>query len=313
MNKLILILLLLFTINCERGTKSSSSELLRKANILFAKKIKPIEVNIELANIGNRLFKDARLSGNNSQSCNSCHNVDNYGVDNLKISIGAYGIVGERNSPTVINSVYSFAQFWDGRAQNLVEQAKGPIISHGEMNSTIKDVESKINSDVDYVNDFKKVYNSKPNFQYIAEAIAEYEKTLVSNGNSNFDKYLKGEYKYSKSELRGLEYFFNFGCASCHSGNNLGGNSYAKFGILHPYSNTKDKGRFNITKNELDAYIFKIPSLRNVAKTAPYFHDGGVATLHDAIKTMGWVQLGLELKEQEIIDIENFLNTTTDQ
>lgn len=312
MNKLILILLMIFTINCERGTKSSPSELLRKSKVLLGKPADNHKINPELANIGERLFKDVRLSGNNSQSCNSCHNVDNYGVDNLKTSIGAFGTIGERNSPTVFNSVYSIAQFWDGRAHDLIEQAGGPIISDDEMRSKIEDVEKKINADSDYIADFKKIYNSKPNFQRIKEAIAEYESTLVSNGSSKFDKYLKEEYNPTKSELRGLEYFFNFGCISCHSGNNLGGKTYAKFGVLHPYSNIKDKGRYNITKNEADSYVFKVPSLRNVAKTYPYFHDGGVPDLRSAIKTMAWTQLGKELKEDEAEDLENFLNMTTD-
>jgi cytochrome c peroxidase len=312
MNKLILILLLIFTINCERGTKSSPSELLRKSKILLANHNEIPKVNQELVSVGKRLFHDVRLSGNNSQSCNSCHNIDNYGVDNLKTSIGAFGTIGERNSPTVFNSVYNVSQFWDGRAHNLIEQAGGPIVSEGEMRSKVIDVEKKISADPLYAQDFKSIYNSKPKFEYITQAIAEYESTLISNGSSKFDKYLKGEYSPTKSELRGLEDFFNFGCISCHSGNNLGGKMYAKFGVLHPYSNTKDKGRYNITKNEADSYVFKVPSLRNVAKTYPYFHDGGAPDLHSAIKIMAWTQLGKELKEDEIKDLENFLNMTTD-
>lgn len=312
MRKIFLLVLLLFAFNCERDTKTSHSELLRKSKVLLGKQIELPKTNPELVKIGERLFKDVRLSGNDSQSCNSCHNVDNYGVDNLKTSIGAFGTIGERNSPTVFNSVYNISQFWDGRAHDLIEQVGGPIVSEGEMRSKIADVERKINADNDYVADFKKVYNSKPNFEYIKRAIAEYESTLVSNGSSKFDKYLKEEYSPTKSELRGLEYFFNFGCISCHSGNNLGGKMYAKFGVLHPYSNTIDKGRYNITKNESDSYVFRVPSLRNVAKTYPYFHDGGVSDLRSAIKTMAWTQLGKELKEDEAEDLENFLNMTTD-
>jgi cytochrome c peroxidase len=268
--------------------------------------------------LGKRLFFDKLLSKNNSQSCNSCHVVDQNrgGVDNEKTSPGAFGKRGGRNSPTVLNAGFHLAQFWDGRAETLADQAKGPILNPIEMAMPSEaEVLQRLNADKRYVSQFKSAFpNDKDPVTYnnLAKAIAAYERTLITH--DRFDDFLKGSDKaLNKHELEGLELFTQVGCTTCHNGPLVGGNGFRKLGILEAYSNTADKGRIEVTKDEADEYVFKVPSLRNIALTAPYFHDGKHETLASAVREMAWLQLGKKLDDGQVDAIVAFLGSLSDK
>jgi cytochrome c peroxidase len=275
--------------------------------------------NSPKALLGKRLYMETALSVNGKISCNSCHLLDAYGVDNLPTSPGHDGRAGDRNSPSVYNAALHIAQFWDGRAADLTEQAKGPILNPIEMGlPNEKAAVDNIKSIAAYAPMFEKAFGNKAdiNYQNIAEAIAAFEQTLLTP--SRFDEYLKGDKEaLSTEEKIGMQTFINSGCIACHSGTALGGNMYQKFGLVQgPYwqytgSKLKDKGRAEVTKNEADAFFFKTPSLRNVQKTAPYFHDGSVADLSKAIDIMAQTQLGKTLSASEIESIQVFLESLT--
>lgn len=272
----------------------------------------------EKIELGKKLYFETRLSINDSQSCNSCHLLDGKkaGVDNNPTSAGAKGTLGERNSPTTLNAGFHIAQFWDGRAKDLVEQAKGPILNPVEMAMpSEKAVVDKLSKIAEYPPLFAKAFPNEKNpltYQNIAEAIAAFERTLITR--DRFDDFLAGDLKaLTKEELEGLEAFMNTGCTQCHNGALLGGNSYRKVGQVNPYENQKDLGRYNVTKNEADKYFFKVPSLRNVALTAPYFHDGQVKTLEEAVKKMAFLQLGVQLEDEKVNKIVAFLKTLSDK
>lgn len=271
-----------------------------------------------LVALGKKLFLDKRLSTNNSQSCNSCHNVEGKGggVDNEATSPGAFGKRGGRNSPTVLNAGLQLAQFWDGRAADLVAQAKGPILNPGEMAMPSEaEVVKKLGAAKDYPPLFDKAFSgagSKISYENIAQAIAAFERTLITR--DRFDDFLKGSDKaLSALELKGANLFLTTGCTTCHTGPLIGGGMYMKVGLVNPYENTSDLGRFEVTKDNDDKFKFKVPTLRNIALTAPYFHDGKIATLPDAVKKMAWLQLGKELKDDEIKAIVAFLGSLTDK
>ncbi|MCP4522222.1 MAG: cytochrome-c peroxidase [Cytophagales bacterium] len=269
--------------------------------------------------LGKLLYYDVRLSKNGTQSCNSCHNLSSFGVDNLPTSPGDGGQNGDRNSPSVINAAYHFTQFWDGRAGSLEEQATMPILNPIEMG--IPNEEFLINrlSKIKlYQDKFQEAFpnDKKPlTFENIAKSIAVFERILVTQ--TKFDNFLKGDKNIlNEQELRGLGLFLNRGCVVCHNGDNLGGNMFQKFGVHDDYwkhtNSTKiDEGRYTITKNEGDKYVFKVPSLRNVTKTAPYFHDGSVQTLKEAVRIMTKINVSAEFNETEINDIIAFLGTLT--
>ena len=280
----------------------------------LVKEIKEKDDTFEKIDLGKQLYNEERLSINDSQSCNSCHQLDKFGVDNKRTSIGALDEAGRRNSPTVYNAALHVAQFWDGRSKDLKEQAKIQILNQKEMAMRSKrDVEMTLMGVPEYVKRFSDVYKIAVRYDDIADAIAAFERTLISKGTSRFDQFQNGKIKaLTNEEQKGLETFMNIGCASCHNGNLLGGKIFMRFGVINPYKNQNDQGLYEITKNESDRMVFKVPSLRNVAMTFPYFHDGSEDTLKGAIKTMAWTQLGKELKEEEINDIEKFLNTLTD-
>ncbi|EMJ98342.1 cytochrome-c peroxidase [Leptospira alstonii] len=280
----------------------------------------------ELIRLGEKLYFEKRLSANDTQSCNSCHNVVGKaaGVDNLPTSPGAFGKNGARNSPTVLNAGFHLAQFWDGRAKDLKEQAKGPILNPVEMAMpSAAEVEKKIAEIPEYQDLFIKAYpvsSTEENstrvqiitYDNIAGAIAAFERTLKTQ--DRFDDFQRGNHKaLSAEEQEGLEKFLTTGCTTCHVGPLLGGNSFRKLGQINPYENTADKGRQDLTKNSADAFVFKVPSLRNVAITAPYFHDGKAATLEEAVKKMAHLQLGKELSESDIKSIVTFLKALTDK
>jgi len=268
--------------------------------------------------LGKQLFFEKRLSINNSQSCASCHRLDDgfAGVDNLPTSPGARGEQGTRNSPTVLNSGWQDSQFWDGRAEDLVEQAKQPILNPIEMGMPHENaVEEKVRGIGEYQDAFAAAFpNDQPaiSYQNIAEAIAAFERTLITP--SRFDDFLAGNADaLSEAEQRGLETFLKVDCNSCHDGVLVGGETYEPVGKENPYENQADQGIYEITKDLTDRMFFKVAPLRNVALTSPYFHDGRIATLGQAIRKMGKLQLDLELTDRQVADIETFLKALTDK
>lgn len=260
--------------------------------------------------LGRKLFFDKRLSANETMSCNSCHglSLQGGGAEHEPTSKGAFGQLGERNAPTVLNAGFHVAQFWDGRAATLEEQAKGPILNPKEMAmSSSGEVLQRLKADPDYQQRFAEAYpNESISYELVAAAIAAFERTLKTN--DRFDDFLSGnDDALTPEERSGLELFINTGCVSCHNGPLVGGQSFQKLGLLKAYPNELDLGRYGVTKQEADKYRFKVPSLRNVALTVPYFHDGKVASLEEAVHTMSTLQLGRELTLEEAQLISGFL------
>jgi len=276
--------------------------------------IKPIPLefkyNIEKAKLGKKLFFDTKLSRDNTISCATCHIIELGGTDGTVYSTGIDGLKGNMNSPTVLNARYNLAQMWDGRAKDLAEQSLMPIENPVEMGNTIDVVISTLKKDKLYKKEFQKIYVNGITKDNLADAIEEFEKALVTP-NSRFDQFLRGNKDIlTKKEKEGYKLFKENGCISCHNGVNMGGNLYQKLGILKTYVDKLDsKGRFNVTKKNRDKYHFKVPTLRNISKTAPYLHDGTQKNLHDVIEFMIDYQLGVILNEQEIEKIESFLKT----
>ncbi|EDZ63587.1 cytochrome-c peroxidase [Sulfurimonas gotlandica GD1] len=272
----------------------------------------PISDKVKL---GKKLFFDTRLSKDNTISCATCHPIHMGGMDNLEKSFGVNGVEGDVNSPTVLNSGFNFVQFWDGRVRTLEEQVEGPLHNPKEMATNWPETTEKLRKDQQYKELFQKVYNDEITIDHIKNAIAEYERSLIAPGR--FDRFLNGDTKaISKIEQEGYELFKSYGCSSCHQGINVGGNMYEKLGVFTPYfydrNITKaDKGRFNVTNDIVHLHEFKVPSLRNVAKTYPYFHDGSVKTLQEAIKIMAKHQVGQSISDEDIEKIVKFLNTLT--
>ena len=268
----------------------------------------------EQVNLGNRLFHDPRLSHDNSISCASCHDLSKGGADRSRFSVGINGTVGGVNAPTVFNSGLNVAQFWDGRAKSLEEQAGGPVHNPAEMGSSWEEVIGKLSADKEYQASFQRVYPDGINAANIAKAIATFERSLVTP-DSKFDRYLRGEKNVlSDDELKGYRRFVDYGCVSCHQGAGIGGNMFQRFGVMadffkgHPFTKA-DQGRFNVTGLEEDRHVFKVPSLRNVAVTSPYFHDGSAKTLSDAVSVMGKYQLGKALSDEDVRLLVAFLHT----
>jgi len=268
--------------------------------------------------LGKKLYFEKRLSINDTQSCATCHRLENgfAGVDNLPTSPGAKGELGTRNSPTVLNAGWQDSQFWDGRAKDLVEQAKGPILNPIEMGMPDEQtVEKKIRGIAEYQNAFASAFpGNEPaiTYQNIAEAIAAFERTLITP--ARFDDFINGDAgALNETELRGFKTFIKVDCKSCHDGKLLGGETYEALGKKNPYENQSDHGIYTLTKDEDDRMVFKVAPLRNVALTAPYFHDGKIKTLDEAVRKMGKLQLDEELTNQQVKDITMFLKTLTDK
>ena len=264
--------------------------------------------------LGRQLFFDPRLSKNQKISCNTCHLLDHYGVDGLPTSVGHRGQHGTRNSPTVYNAAGFFAQFWDGRADTVEQQATGPILNPVEMALASPDQAVKVlNSIPEYREAFKKSFPAEGNpvtFNNAAHAIGAFERRLITP--SRWDEYLRGKQDaLTVPELEGLKLFTNIGCMVCHTGEFVGGAMFQKVGIVEEWPDQRDQGRFVVTKQETDRMMFKVPTLRNVAKTAPYFHDGSVGTLDAAVRRMGRYQLGLTLSDQETSSIVTWLGSLT--
>lgn len=265
-------------------------------------------------NLGRMMYYDKRFSKNHDISCNSCHGLATFGVDNKPTSPGHKGQLGGRNSPTVYNSAGQFVQFWDGREPDVEAQAKGPVLNPVEMAMPdAKIVLAVINSIPEYVEAFKKAFPGEAEpitYDNFGKAIGAFERGLVTP--SKWDKFLTGDKTaLSSEEIAGFNKFVETGCTACHTGALIGGHIYQKVGLVKPWPNTADFGRFDVTKQEGDKYMFKVPTLRNIEKTGPYFHDGKTATLAEAIAMMGEYQLGKALAPEDIASIETWLKALT--
>ena len=267
--------------------------------------------------LGRMLWFDPRLSRSHLITCNTCHSLGTGGADNVPVSIGHGWQKGPRNSPTVLNAVFNAAQFWDGRAADLAEQAKGPVQASVEMNSTPELVVETLESIPQYVEHFREAFGGERpvSFDNMALALEAFESTLVTP-DSRFDRWVLGDDSaLDATERRGLEAFVSTGCASCHNGRNFGGQTYFPFGVIErPGAEilpAGDKGRFTVTNTATDEYVFRASPLRNVELTAPYFHSGQVWDLDQAVAIMGSSQLGRELTADEARDIAAFLRTLT--
>lgn len=287
------------------------------ATAIKSEPIQPIPMEISYnqnkAELGKMLFFDPRLSKSGWLSCNSCHNLAMGGDDNRPSSIGHQWQIGPINSPTVLNARFNVAQFWDGRAKDLQEQAGGPIANPKEMASNHQLAIKILQSIPDYQTKFEKVYGDKDiSINEVTDAIAEFEKTLITPA-SRFDQWLLGDdSQLTLQEKEGYHLFKEKGCVACHNGVGVGGNSYQKFGVVKPYEKDKNSlGRYNVTKKEEDKYVFKVPLLRNIELTAPYFHDGSVWSLNEAVSLMADYQLGIKLTDNETNKIVAFLKTLT--
>ena len=276
--------------------------------------IQPAKVtNPALVELGKKLYFDPRLSKSGFISCNSCHNLSMGGTDNIKTSIGHNWTQGPINAPTVLNSSMNVAQFWDGRAKDLQAQAGGPIANPGEMASSHMLAVQVLESIPQYVMEFNKAFGtSKITINEVTKAIAAFEETLVTP-NSRFDKWLAGDKKaLSANELAGYKLFKESGCVACHNGPAVGGNTYQKMGLVEAYSTSNPaQGRVAVTGEDADRFKFKVPTLRNVELTYPYFHDGAANTLAEAVDTMGRIQLGKKFTDDENDSIVAFLKTLT--
>ena len=285
--------------------------------------VRPIDLALEYdpakAELGYALFHDPRLSVDNTVSCASCHDLGTAGVDNHRYSHGVNDLLGGVNAPTVFNAVYNFVQFWDGRAQTLADQAAGPPLNPVEMASESFDqIIAKLKADKQFARAFVKVYPDGITAANITDAIEQFERTLITP-DSKFDKWLRGDDSaLTADELNGYELFKKYDCATCHAGPNLGGLSYELMGLRRHYFaerglelTNEDNGRYKETQQERDRHRFKVPGLRNVEHTWPYYHDGTRETLEEAVRDMGLYQSGVELTDSEVAGITAFLKTLT--
>jgi cytochrome c peroxidase len=267
--------------------------------------------------LGKMLFFEPRLSRSGLISCNTCHNLGLGGADFQETSTGHKWQKGGRNSPTVLNSVFNLAQFWDGRATDLAQQAKGPVQASVEMSNSPEQVVKTLKSMPEYVDKFTVAFKGEKeplSFDTMAKAIEAFEATLLTP-DSRFDKFLRGDEKaLSAREKDGLQLFMSKGCATCHGGVNMGGTGYFPFGVVEKPKaeiSAGDTGRFKLTGSQSDQYVFKSPSLRNIELTTPYFHSGKVWCLKEAVGIMGASQLGIKLSPEDVEKIADFLKTTT--
>lgn len=283
--------------------------------------IRPVPLSLPLdarkVSLGKKLFHEPMLSKNNQVSCASCHDLQKGGTDQRIHSLGINDSKGAINAPTVFNSGFHFKQFWDGRADTLEDQVDGPMQNELEMGSTWPEIVAKLQAAPAYAKAFKEIYPDGLQRQNVKNAIAEFERSLFTP-NSRFDKYLRGDDQaITEDEKEGYKKFKTYGCITCHQGVNVGGNMFQPLGIMGDYFADRgnitesDLGRFNVTGNEEDKHVFKVPGLRNIALTAPYFHDGSAPTLEAAVATMAKYQLGRELPPQDLEQIVLFLKTLT--
>ena len=291
--------------------------------VVLAEPIQPIPLTLELdqdkVQLGDQLFHDPRLSADNTVSCATCHALDKGGTDRKPISIGMAGGNTGLNSPTVFNTGFMHRLNWDGSAESLEDQAKGPIASVGEMGGmTWQDVVRKVGKEEAYRNGFAQTYEDGITPENIRDAIAVFQRSLYTP-NAPFDQYLRGQKDAISAEAKqGYDLFKSYGCVSCHQGMLVGGNMFQTLGIFGDYFadrgtpiTKKDLGRYNVTNNELDKHVFKVPTLRNITLTSPYFHDGNPKTLDEAIKLMGKYQLGVDIPQEDVDLIMQFLQSLT--
>lgn len=267
--------------------------------------------------LGNLLFHDKRLSHDDSLACAGCHALDQGGADGLPRSLGIGGQIGDINAPTVLNSGFNFKQFWDGRADTLEQQIDGPVQHPKELGSHWPEIIAKLKQNADYRSRFADIYRDGIQAANIKDAIATFERALVTP-NSRFDRHLRGDARaLTAAELEGYRLFKSYGCVACHQGVNVGGNMFARFGVMRDYFKDRgnitpaDRGRYNVTGDLLQMHVFRVPSLRNVALTAPYFHDGSAGTLAQAVEIMGKYQLGVTIPPRDVARMVAFLNTLT--
>lgn len=279
----------------------------------------PLEIPLDPIKValGGKLFHDTKLSGNDTVACVSCHDLEHGGVDGRQVSMGIGGQLGDVNAPTVFNSGFNFAQFWDGRAASLEEQIEGPVHDPRELGSSWPEILGKLQADPDYSASFQKIYAEGPTQENVVDAIATFERSLYTP-NSRFDRYLRGDDSaLDEQERSGYELFLALGCVACHQGVGIGGNMFQRMGAKNEYFSERgtgtdaDLGRYNVTGKEFDRYRFKVPSLRNVAVTAPYFHDGSADTLEEAVEVMARFQLARKLSSGEKDELVAFLKTLT--
>jgi cytochrome c peroxidase len=286
-------------------------------SLMAAEPVQPIYPAViedrDKVELGKMLFFDPRLSKSGFISCNSCHNLSMGGSDNLPTSIGHDWQLGPINSPTVLNSKFNIAQFWDGRAATLQEQAGGPIANPGEMAFTHQLALETLETIPGYVEAFKRVYDSEViTIDRVTDALAVFEETLVTP-NAPFDRFLMGDKSAISQEAQaGYALFKSTGCTACHNGQALGGSSFQKMGLVKPYeTNSEVAGRSAVTGKEVDRFAFKVPTLRNIELTYPYFHDGAVWDLSEAVNIMGEIQLGRQFEQKETDQMVAFLKTLT--
>ena len=287
-------------------------------SFVFAKEpISPIpkkmKYNHKKAELGKILFSDPMLSSDGTISCFSCHSFEHGGADPRAVSIGVTHKKGCANAPTVYNSYFNFRQFWNGRAKDLKAQAGGPLHNPVEMGMDKAKIDRYLKGALYYKKTFQILYHKSPNYADALDAIAEFEKALYTP-NAKFDRYLRGEVKLSEKESKGYKLFKKAGCIVCHNGINIGSNSYEKMGLIFPYKWKKGiPDLYALTKKEQDKNVFKVPTLRNIALTAPYFHDGGSKNLDEALKNMAYHNLGTKFSKEQIEELKSFLHTLTGQ
>ncbi len=276
-----------------------------------------VDVNMDKVLLGRSLFHDTALSGDGTVACVTCHMLDHGGAEPRKTSTGIRGQVGPINSPSVLNAGYNFVQFWDGRAKDLQEQAAGPVENPTEMGAKWDEVVVRLGKNKEYVAAFAKLYPEGITKDSATDAIAEYEKSLITP--SRFDKFLLGdETAITDAEKKGYATFKEVGCTSCHTGVIVGGTMFQKMGLVNDYFKDRgtpvteaDLGRFNVSKNPAEKHFFKVPTLRNIELTSPYLHDGSRATLEETVQIMGKYQLGRDLTDAQTNSIVTFLKTLT--
>ena len=274
-----------------------------------------VEVDAAKVALGRRLYFDTALSGDGTVACVTCHSFDHGGAEPRPTSIGIRGQVGPINSPTVLNAAHNVQQFWDGRAADLVAQAEGPVANPLEMGADWEDVVRRLGEDEGYRTSFAAIYDDGVTKANATDAIAEFERSL--NTPSRFDAYLRGQVDaITEEERAGYATFKEVGCATCHNGINVGGSMFQKMGLVRDYFADRgtpitdaDRGRYNVTRQDSDQHVFKVPTLRNIEHTAPYLHDGSQQTMADVVKVMGRYQLGRDLSEVQTNGIIAFLRS----
>ena len=313
--------LLLFFISTPYAQQIDSTVPSTSLDSRMSEPILPIPFDVQLDNdkvqLGKRLFNDPRLSRNDSIACSSCHDLENGGTDHLKHPTGIDGAEGDVNTLTVYNSANNFALFWDGRADTLEDQIDNTLQNPKQLGFNWEGLIKKLNMDPAYSSAFRRIYSRGITIDTIKDAIATFERSLITP-NSRFDQYLRGDTSaITEDEKRGYQYFKSYGCIACHQGMNVGGNMFQIIGVMADYfadrgNITKaDFGRFNVTGRDSDRHRFRVPSLRNVAKTSPYFHDGSADTLEQAIMVMARYQLGRTIPIEDVDLIAKFLRTLT--